>query len=228
LTPLADTDAHATLARSPPQYRQGPCVPRTVQVLAGAGGRAFLHGLSVRRAERVTSESCPWCEAIKRDRSNPLTRSSNGPRSRRKGQGNDGQGNEKSRCRLPSTGPDSLVPDSLAQHFPAAHSLPSMDGRRNGLAHRRRAAEESLRVPASLREFPFPAGGRGTSTSLRPWLTRTHTQGWRAHRRRTGSGHVYQGRFKSFPVQADEHFSTVCRYVERNALRANLAPVRGN
>jgi hypothetical protein len=34
-------------------YRQWPRVPRTVQVLSGAGGRAFLHGLSVRRAERV-------------------------------------------------------------------------------------------------------------------------------------------------------------------------------
>ena len=29
---------------------------------------------------------------------------------------------------------------------------------------------------------------------------------------------------KSFPVQEAEHFCTVCRYVERNALRANLAP----
>ena len=47
-TPLADAYAHATLARSPPQYGQWPRVPRTVQVLSGAGGRAFLHGLSVR------------------------------------------------------------------------------------------------------------------------------------------------------------------------------------
>ena len=54
------------------------------------------------------------------------------------------------------------------------------------------------------------------------WLTLTHTQRWHAHRQSTGSGHVYQGRFKSFPVQEDEHFLTVCRYVERNALRANL------
>jgi hypothetical protein len=52
----------------------------------------------------------------------------------------------------------------------------------------------------------------------------SHTQRWHAHRHSTGSGHVYQGRFKSFPVQEDEHFYTVCRYVERNALRANLAP----
>jgi putative transposase len=35
-------------------------------------------------------------------------------------------------------------------------------------------------------------------------------------------GPVYQGRYKSFPVQSDEHFHTLCRYVERNALRAGL------
>lgn len=52
------------------------------------------------------------------------------------------------------------------------------------------------------------------------WLTLTHTQRWHAHRHSTGSGHVYQGRFKSFPVAADEHFYTVARYAERNPLRA--------
>jgi putative transposase len=54
------------------------------------------------------------------------------------------------------------------------------------------------------------------------WVTLTHTQRWHAHRRSAGSGHVYQGRFKSFPIQEDEHFFTVARYVERNAKRANL------
>jgi putative transposase len=54
------------------------------------------------------------------------------------------------------------------------------------------------------------------------WVTLTHTQRWHAVRRSAGSGHLYQGRFKSFPVQADDHFYTVCRYVERNALRARL------
>ena len=43
------------------------------------------------------------------------------------------------------------------------------------------------------------------------WLTLTHTQRWHAHYHNTGSGHLYQGRFKSFPVQEDEHFLTVCR-----------------
>ena len=54
------------------------------------------------------------------------------------------------------------------------------------------------------------------------WLTLTHTQRWHAHRHSTGTGHVYQGRFKSFPLQEDEHLYSVARYVERNALRANL------
>jgi putative transposase len=53
-------------------------------------------------------------------------------------------------------------------------------------------------------------------------LTVTHTQRWHAHRHSAGSGPLYQGRFKSFPIQQDEHFLTVCRYVERNAARAKL------
>ncbi len=54
------------------------------------------------------------------------------------------------------------------------------------------------------------------------WLTLTHTQRWHAHRHSAGAGHLYQGRFKSFPIQTDDHFYTVARYVERNALRAKL------
>jgi putative transposase len=54
------------------------------------------------------------------------------------------------------------------------------------------------------------------------WLTLTHTQRWHAHRHSVGSGHVYQGRYKSFLVESDEYLWTVCRYVERNALRAGL------
>jgi len=54
------------------------------------------------------------------------------------------------------------------------------------------------------------------------WLSATHTLRYRAHTRRDYPGHLYQGPFKSFPVADDEHFYVVCRYVERNALRANL------
>jgi putative transposase len=62
----------------------------------------------------------------------------------------------------------------------------------------------------------------GELSSFLGWLTLTHTQRWHAHRQSTGSGHVYQGRFKSFPVQEDGHLYTLARYVERNAMRANL------
>ena len=65
-------------------------------------------------------------------------------------------------------------------------------------------------------------GGDGDLSRFMSWLTMTHTQRWHAHHRSAGSGHLYQGRFKSFPVQDDGHLITVCRYVERNALRAGL------
>lgn len=54
------------------------------------------------------------------------------------------------------------------------------------------------------------------------WTSLTHTQRWHVHYHTTGQGPLYQGRFKSFPVQADEHFLTLCRYVEANASRAKL------
>lgn len=53
-------------------------------------------------------------------------------------------------------------------------------------------------------------------------LTVTHVRRWREHRHTVGLGHLYQGTYKSFPVQEDRHFLALCRYVERNALRAGL------
>ncbi len=54
------------------------------------------------------------------------------------------------------------------------------------------------------------------------WLTLTHAQRWHAHRHSAGTGALYGSRFKSFPIREDEHFLKVCRYVERNPLRAGL------
>lgn len=53
-------------------------------------------------------------------------------------------------------------------------------------------------------------------------LTITHVRCRQEHRQEVGTGHIYQGRYKSFPVQDGPHFLKVCRYVERNALRAGL------
>jgi putative transposase len=52
------------------------------------------------------------------------------------------------------------------------------------------------------------------------WLLNTHVR--RYHRHYHSSGHLWQGRFKAFPIQHDAHLLTVLRYVERNALRAGL------
>jgi putative transposase len=54
-------------------------------------------------------------------------------------------------------------------------------------------------------------------------LTTTHVRRWHLHRRTVGSGHLYQGTYKSFPIECDEHLYTVLRYVERNPVRPTLA-----
>ncbi len=54
------------------------------------------------------------------------------------------------------------------------------------------------------------------------WIGVTHTMRYHAQHETGGLGHIYQQRYKSFPIQDDDHFLVVCRYVERNALRAGL------
>jgi putative transposase len=66
----------------------------------------------------------------------------------------------------------------------------------------------------------WPRGGGDLSRWMQ-WLLTSHVR--RYHRHYKGSGHVWQGRFKAFPIEQDEHLLTVLRYVERNPLRANLA-----
>ncbi|MFC1757268.1 transposase [Planctomycetota bacterium] len=56
------------------------------------------------------------------------------------------------------------------------------------------------------------------------WLMTSHVR--RYHQRYNSSGHVWQGRFKAFPIQPNEHLLTVMRYVERNPVRAKTIPVR--
>ncbi len=54
------------------------------------------------------------------------------------------------------------------------------------------------------------------------WVTLTHTQRYHVSHGTTGIGHLYQGRYKSFPIQADSHYLTVLRYIEANPLRAEI------
>jgi putative transposase len=63
----------------------------------------------------------------------------------------------------------------------------------------------------------------GELTAFMRTLTLTHAQRWKHAHNAVGHGHLYQGRFKSFPVQTDEHLLTVLRYVERNPVRPGMA-----
>ena len=56
------------------------------------------------------------------------------------------------------------------------------------------------------------------------WLFTTHARHY--HEKYGTSGHVWQGRYKHCLVQHDHYLLTLLRYVERNALRANLVAAR--
>ncbi len=62
--------------------------------------------------------------------------------------------------------------------------------------------------------------GDGDLSRWMQWLLTSHVR--RYHRHYHGSGHVWQGRFKAFPIEQDDHLRTVLRYAERNPLRAKL------
>jgi putative transposase len=55
------------------------------------------------------------------------------------------------------------------------------------------------------------------------WLTTSHVRRHHAKNNTVGNGHLYQGTYKSFMVETDEHYLTVLKYVERNAVRAKLS-----
>jgi len=74
-------------------------------------------------------------------------------------------------------------------------------------------------MPSHWHLLVWPRSDEELSPWMR-WVTLTHTQRWHVAHHSVGTGPIYQGRFKSFPVESDAHFLTVARYVERNAVRA--------
>jgi putative transposase len=99
------------------------------------------------------------------------------------------------------------------------------------LAFERVMIEARLRVPIRIVDYCILSNHwhfvvwpekDGELTAFFRWLAHTHAMRWRVSHRTVGYGPLYQGRFKSLPVQADEHLLTLCRYVERNPLTAGL------
>jgi putative transposase len=96
----------------------------------------------------------------------------------------------------------------------------------------RRVIEETLRVaPIGICAYCWMPNhwhfvlwpkSDGDLSDFMQRMANMHTQRWQRAKSRVGYGHLYQGRFKSFPIETDEHFYRVARYVERNALRAGL------
>jgi putative transposase len=67
--------------------------------------------------------------------------------------------------------------------------------------------------------YPKKAGDLGKFMHR---LTNAHTRKVHAITKTNGSGHLYQGRYKSFLVDTDNYLMAVIKYVERNAVRAKL------
>jgi putative transposase len=90
-------------------------------------------------------------------------------------------------------------------------------------------AEASVRIPMRIlayclmpNHFHLALWPRddGDLSRWMHWLLTTHVRRYPRHYH--SSGHIWQGRFKAFPIEGDEHLLTVLRYIERNPLRARL------
>ena len=55
------------------------------------------------------------------------------------------------------------------------------------------------------------------------WLTMALSRRWQALHQRPGLDTLYPSRYRSCPVDQDDHLLTVLRYIERNPVRAGLA-----
>ena len=54
------------------------------------------------------------------------------------------------------------------------------------------------------------------------WLMNAHVRHYHQHYGTSGYGHIYQGRYKAFPIETESYLLNALRYVEANALRAGL------
>lgn len=63
----------------------------------------------------------------------------------------------------------------------------------------------------------------GDLSDFMHWITVTHAMRWHTAHGTGGFGHIYQGRYKSFPIQHNWHYLKTMRYIENNPVRAGLA-----
>ena len=76
-------------------------------------------------------------------------------------------------------------------------------------------------MPNHFHLVVLPKAGTDISAFMQ-WLMNAHIRRHHRARELRGTGHLYQGPFKAFPVQKDRHLLNVIRYVEANPLAAHL------
>lgn len=77
------------------------------------------------------------------------------------------------------------------------------------------SSHRSILIPSNLH--------KAHQTALSQFMQGLLTSHVRRYHKHYGTrGHIWQGRFKSFPVQRDEHLIMVLRYVLQNPVRAGL------
>jgi putative transposase len=76
-------------------------------------------------------------------------------------------------------------------------------------------------MPTHFHLLLWPRGD-GDVSSFVKWLTATHARRWNDTHGTVGSGAVYQSRFRCVRVETDEQLLKAWRYIERNALNADL------
>ena len=62
----------------------------------------------------------------------------------------------------------------------------------------------------------------GDLTTFMQRVSNSHTRKVHALTKTNGTGHLYQGRYKSFLVESNDYLLTLIKYVERNPVRAKL------
>ena len=60
----------------------------------------------------------------------------------------------------------------------------------------------------------------GSLSRLMQWVMTSHVRYY--HKKNKTSGHIWQGRYKSFMVEQESYYIALIRYIEANALRADL------
>jgi putative transposase len=76
-------------------------------------------------------------------------------------------------------------------------------------------------MPNHFRLVLRPKIGSEISAFMR-WFMNAHIRRYHRFHELWGTGHLYQGRYKPFPVEPGRHLLTVLRYVEANPLAARL------